>query len=619
MKMLSIPLRMRRVRARLSCLFVPLFLLPCAGSAGQLALLAVAETPEPFGDGLYEGFHAPMVNARGEVAVRLTLYNEDWVLRSRNALHLWRDGEPEELFRSDPVDPPHGILSIRSTARGLDRIAFNERGSIGAFTSVSEVLAPGSTVNHGMFRFDRLEGTIQGPVSTETVPGGGATFTTWASWSMNNNDQIALRSNNRVTLNEFYGSTDRMEPDGSVTRLAVNGMEVPGTGVVINNILGGHAINDRGQIAFTAALNIGEEEGTTHGVLLADDDGVRLIVRAGDPIPDGNGVFANRTPHFPVLSLDDHGRVAFRGWVEGQGIRAVNVLSDGETGHVLVRNGDPIPGGGTFANVGTLSINNNGLAVFVGADGRDLYFANSSGIRRAMTREMPAPGGGSFGGWPSGVPRRIAINDRGQTAFVARVSFPRPDGPGSDHLLMLLFRDEFGTLHELIREGAEIAGSPVDEILLSDAEDSFGDRGRGSGLGEAGHVTFRVTLADDREAIFLWTPPGVQGLAQAAGTGCADGGWCELPWFGEFYQDRRWVWHDVHGWQLFGGTDGTHLAFFDFEAGAWMWTSEDLFPVYYAGAPVDAWVAFDAESAPGERRFFRYDTGEWLDAADLVE
>ncbi len=622
MNVLLIARRPRPSRKRLFLLFASLALLPCAASAGQLTLLAISEAPVPAGDALYEGFHGPMVNARGEVAVRLTLYNEDWVPRSRNALYLWRNGEPEELFRSDLFDPPFGILSIRSSAAGGDRIAFNDQGSIFAVASITADLAPGVTFPTGIFRFPAQPVPVRGPLLGETVPGGGATFSGWSDPRMNNVGQIAVRSNNRVTSFESYGSIDRVEPDGSVPRLAVNGMEVPGTDAVFHNVLGNGAINTHGQIAFLASMKFGEDENLTYGVLLADDDGVRLILRAGDPIPDGNGVFGNSAPHFHILSLDDHGRVAVRGWVEGFGIRRdVNVLTDGETGHVLVRNGDSIPhGGGTFANIGTLRINGNGLAVFADGHPSHLYFATASGIRRVMTSGMPMPGGGLLDGWVTGVPRHIAINDRGQTAFITRVSFPRPEGQfGFDRRLMLLFRDEFGTLHELIREGAEIAGSFVAEIFFSEIGDSFSNRGRGSGLGEAGHVTFRVTLDDEREAIFLWTPPGVRGLAQVAGTGCAEAGWCALPWFGEFYQDRRWVWHDVHGWQLFGGDDGEGLYFYDFELSAWLWTSEEWFPIYHVGAPVEAWVAYDLGSEAGSRRFFRYDTGEWVGADGFGE
>lgn len=619
MNVLLIARRPRPSRKRLFLLFAFVALLPCAASAGQLTLLAIAETPVPAGDALYEGFHGPMVNARGEVAVRLTLYNEDWVPRSRNALYLWRNGEPEELFRSDLFDPPFGILSIRSSAAGGDRIAFNDQGSIFAVASITADLAPGVTFPTGIFRFPAQPVPVRGPLLGETVPGGGATFSGWSDPRMNNVGQIAVRSGNRVTSFESYGSIDRVEPDGSVTRLAVNGMAVPGTGAVLNNVLGATAINSHGQIAFLAALNIGDEEDTTHGILIADDDGVRLILRAGDPIPDGNGVFGNTAPHFHVLSLDDHGRATIGGWVEGFGIRrSVQVSTDGETGHVFVRHGAPMPQGGSFGNFGRLSINNNGLAVFLDGDRRNLYFATSTGIRRAMTIGMAAPGGGTFGGWDASF-SRIAVNDRGQTAFIGRVSFPRPDGPGFDQRSMLLFRDEFGTLHEVIRQTAEIAGSPVNQILFSDTGDTFGNRGRGSGLSEAGHVTFRVTLDDGREAIFLWTPPGVRGLAQVAGTGCAEAGWCALPWFGEFYQDRRWVWHDVHGWQLFGGDDGEGLYFYDFELSAWLWTSEEWFPIYHVGGPVETWVAYDLGSEAGSRRFFRYDTGEWVGADGFGE
>ena len=78
--------------------------------------------------------------------------------------------------------------------------------------------------------------------------------------------------------------------------------------------VGRSRINGQGQVAFEATF-IETREGANDntGISLADGDNIVGIVRAGQPVPDGNGKFSAVGPSF----LNDTGQIAFYGALRG--------------------------------------------------------------------------------------------------------------------------------------------------------------------------------------------------------------------------------------------------------------------------------------------------------------
>jgi hypothetical protein len=204
--------------------------------------------------------------------------------------------------------------------------------------------------------------------------------------------------------------------------LAVEGQVAPdGNG----NFLGylPPAINDHGTVAFEASFtNTNAGFADDRAVLRGDADSLAVILREGQPTPDGNGIFGNI---FNVRYLNNANQIAFNpsltgtsgGSADDQGIFRLDALHVAQ----IVREGQPTPSSGTFG-VPTSSLNENGhAAFFAGING--VPFGTNIGIFRGdgtavtqitRTGHAAPDGNGTFTSlfYP-------AINDLNQVAFKA--------------------------------------------------------------------------------------------------------------------------------------------------------------------------------------------------------
>jgi hypothetical protein len=244
---------------------------------------------------------------------------------------------------------------------------------------------------------------------------------------------------------------------GDVAVVAVGGEQSPdGNGQFFDFDI--PSMNRSGQVAFVATLN-----GTTGGS--NDNTGIfrgtgasgslSLIVRRGNPSPDGNGNFALLDTDSDCV-VNDAGQVAFIAGLSGTfggGSDSTGIFrGDGTPGGLaqVVRSGQALPGGGTVPNLrggGLLSAFafNNIDEVAFDATGVGI-FRSSGGSITAIARSFQSipDGNGTFA--LLSVP---ALNDTGQVAFadglsgifrgdgatmlvqVARAGDPAPDGNGS--------------------------------------------------------------------------------------------------------------------------------------------------------------------------------------------
>jgi hypothetical protein len=184
-------------------------------------------------------------------------------------------------------------------------------------------------------------------------------------------------------------------------------------GDVITNIAG-LSSNDVGTIAFTAQLRGGV------GILLSHEDRTLIeVVRNGSPMP-GGGTFS-LTPDPP--SVNAAGQVAFAAQA------GIFLASNGGIAPV-VRVGDPAPGGGQFTALRNPSLNDSGQVAFIGSVSSppllsgDVFLASADGVLAVVHTGDPAPGGGTFSGFSA-----PHVNAAGQVAFRASSApFPPPAG-----------------------------------------------------------------------------------------------------------------------------------------------------------------------------------------------
>jgi hypothetical protein len=179
----------------------------------------------------------------------------------------------------------------------------------------------------------------------------------------------------------------------------------------------GPSVNAAGEVAFSSrSLSSG-------GIFLASDGAIWPVVRVGDSAP-GGGEFTEVTNP----SLNDSGQVAFLGSVSSPGRSGVFVASaDGV--RTIVSVGDPAPGGGNFSNFSFPHLNVAGQVAFASSPlpasevSGVFLFSPHEGIRSVMRDGDPAPGGGTFAG-----SSRLTLDDRGRVAFASPVLDPSGTG-----------------------------------------------------------------------------------------------------------------------------------------------------------------------------------------------
>ena len=176
---------------------------------------------------------------------------------------------------------------------------------------------------------------------------------------------------------------------------------------------GGHYItffhvvmNERGRLAFDAFLG----GPSTSGVFAADADRTFTVALGGDPDPAAaNFGFVNN----PFVT--SRGEILF----DADSISTFR--HDRRVTAPIVRDGDPVPGGGTLTPL-SHSANDRGslayLALVNGALATTAIFRTDGADTVAIARDdLPPPTGGTFTSFSD-----PAINTRGQVAFVASMS-----------------------------------------------------------------------------------------------------------------------------------------------------------------------------------------------------
>ncbi|MBI4893273.1 MAG: hypothetical protein HY821_21805 [Acidobacteria bacterium] len=220
-----------------------------------------------------------------------------------------------------------------------------------------------------------------------------------------------------------------LNPNAAELRKIVSEFDnIPGLGVIVSpdNL----ALNSKGEVAFNANL-LGARLYPTAGILASIPGAViQASVLAGETGPSGEILAALGPPR-----LNGQSQLAFQATTIPAGppqpivtqIQGIYVapISPGPDGlQAIARQGDPVPGGGTFATWPTVfsslalnemgavafrAIADNGAAMglYVGAPGAPLQEVVRTG--RAVAGEVRAG---------NGIPAAYRLNDRGQVAFL---------------------------------------------------------------------------------------------------------------------------------------------------------------------------------------------------------
>lgn len=271
--------------------------------------------------------------------------------------------------------------------------------------------------------------------------------------------------------------------------------------------VGSGSLNNAGDVVLLASTD-GEQ---TSDALIWRDGVLSKYVAAGDPAP-GGGTFARigteswglidgtQIPGGPVPAINDRGQVAFRGIVNG-GLAALGVFVSDQGQHEwVVKLGDPVPGGGTYADIQAPILNNAGEVAF---------YTDTAG----------GPGGAWVVGKPGQWRRALAFYDPIDTGQVWSLAFSR------NPLAALNDQGDVVLTTTILRADASERGA----VVLSRADGSLlllAEQQQPTPLGGSwGTIDGWPTLNNQRQARVSAATPGLPGQAtthtvlEACGTG----------------------------------------------------------------------------------------------------
>ena len=189
---------------------------------------------------------------------------------------------------------------------------------------------------------------------------------------------------------------------------------------------------------------------------------LRLVARSGDQAPRELGGGCRR---ITAAAVNDRGVVAFAAQLRDARVAAAIVLTGAGPDAVLVRSGDPAPGGGRYASFDELDLGDDGCLLFrarlAGCSAAEgVFLRTASGVRVVARDGEPAPGGGRYvsfgqlaltsfelGGGPY---FRLAYVARTTRARQSLVIWPSYTMPG-----------------EVLATGTAAAGGVLDGVVIS--------------------------------------------------------------------------------------------------------------------------------------------------------
>jgi hypothetical protein len=319
------------------------------------------------------------VNARGQVAFYATVLHAS----AREGIFLAEAGRITKVAAYGDTAPSGGTL-VDFAATPLP--ALNAAGHV-AFNAH---LAGGRSTE-GVFLAG--EGGIQAvALAGDDAPGvASGVLADFDAPALNDNDEMAFVATvlrGRDTLDVLYFWNGRR-----LQRVVAEGELLLRIGGVMDKI-GAPALNNSGVIAFPAAILKGPVLG---GIFVAGAQSLRLLVGAGDRVPDGAMVlrFSER------VAIDDADGITFGAYIGGDGNTREAVLRAGPEGLTEVAaEGASAPGGGRYAGFGPWPTAASGgvtafIAALEGAAQPLAAFAGTIGDIRpvaAMGEELPQGG-----------------------------------------------------------------------------------------------------------------------------------------------------------------------------------------------------------------------------------
>ena len=349
-------------------------------------LVLVTGQPAPDG-GTFTQFSDPALNGRGHLAFAALTSAHD----AHVAVYLRAEGRIRTLAVGGRPSPKGGQFTV------FNDVILSDRDTVVFLGRTTDRVARlGLYLSRG--------GPISPVVATGQSAPSGEEFTDFANPTINAQDVVAFVG--RMGQGKREGIFTSSE--GGITPAVLSGQPAPTGGTFQFFLDGSPAQNDRGEIAFVAAM----APRNTFGV---------FILLRGVPVPvvttDEEAPVGGPFTEFGSLMLTNAGTVGFVGRTAQSAIREALYVTGRAVLVPLTRRGQAVAGE-TLTSIATSAMNDREDVVFeLGTPDpipRAIYLATRTGVRAVVRAGDAAPSGRRFTAF--GTP---AINGLGQIAFVA--------------------------------------------------------------------------------------------------------------------------------------------------------------------------------------------------------
>ncbi|MEX0642195.1 MAG: choice-of-anchor tandem repeat NxxGxxAF-containing protein, partial [Pirellulales bacterium] len=426
---------------------------------GVTDIIAMSGTPAP-GNGMLDVLYLPVLNNAGQAAFAADLSGTNFGTADDRAIYRSQGGPLVQIAR-DFSSLGALVIADTSYATNLSGVAMNDAGQVvyragraPIFGSLDDVI-------------ERSDGTNVATIARtgQSAPDGNGTFSSFYTTNLNASGEVAFLSSLTGTSEDqgrFRGS------GGPVTQIARIGQSAPDGNGTFSSFGYSH-LNASGQTAFDAYL-AGTGGTGNSGVFRGAGGSITQIARAGQPAPDGNGVFSL----VQMRGLDASGQVAFHAQLAGtrggssddRGI----YRGSGAAISQIARGAQPAPdGNGVFDFFSTTAFNTSGQAAFLGflthtrggvGDNEGIFGSIDGAIRQFARKGQPAPdGNGTFFGF-----RLFDFNAAGQAGFSAALAGTSDGNTNNAGLFLANGIDVI----EVARTGEGLANSTIAALFVSE-------------------------------------------------------------------------------------------------------------------------------------------------------
>jgi hypothetical protein len=360
---------------------------PPAGPPSFAIRAAVLTGQRAPGGGVFTEFSDPALNGRGSLVFAALTTGQ----QAHAAVYLRVNERISTLVASGQAAPTGGAFRV------FNDVILSDRDTVVFLGRTTDRIA-----HQGLYL--ARNGTIVPVVTTgQPAPGGGA-FSDFANPTINARDVVAFVG--RMSQGGREGIFTSSE--GSIIPVALSGQPAPTGGTFEFFVDGSPAQNDRGEIAFVAAL----APRGTFGVFVLFGGRPIPVVTSDDEAPAG-GAFTE----FGSLMLTNPGTVGFVGRTARSPVREGLYVTGRAMLATLAQQGQAVAGE-VLTSIATSAMNDEESVAFeLGTPDpipRAIFLATRAGVRIVVRAGDRAPSGRRFVAFGS-----PAINGRGQIAFVA--------------------------------------------------------------------------------------------------------------------------------------------------------------------------------------------------------